>query len=78
MPELPNLSRLLIFLGLGIALLGLTVGLLGRLDLPIGRLPGDLRFKIGSISCFVPLASMLLVSLLLTLALNLIIRFLNK
>lgn len=60
------------------ALLGVVVGALGRFGLPIGRLPGDLRFKIGSATCFVPLASMLLISLLLTLVVNLALRLFNR
>lgn len=78
MPELSSLSRLLIAIGLGLALLGVVVGVLGRAGLPLGQLPGDLRFKLGNTTCFVPLASMLLLSLLITLAANLIIRLLNR
>lgn len=78
MPEFSSLSRLLIAVGLGLALLGLVVGVLGRTGIPLGRLPGDLRFKIGGVSCFIPLASMLLLSLLISLAANLIIRLLNR
>jgi hypothetical protein len=78
MPEFSNLSRLLITVGLGLAVLGLVIGALARFGLPLGRLPGDLRFKIGSVSCMIPLASMLVLSLLLTLAINLALRFLNK
>lgn len=78
MPDLTNLGRWLVLLGLGLAALGALVWALGRTGLPIGRLPGDFRFEIGSLSCFFPLASMVLISLLLTLVLNLIVRLLNK
>ena len=78
MPDLTNLGRWLVLLGLGLAALGAVVWALGRTGLPIGRLPGDLRFEAGGVSCFVPLASMILLSLLLTLVLNLVVRLLNK
>lgn len=78
MPESTNLSRLIIAFGLGIAALGLLIGLLGRLGLRFGRLPGDLRFKLGNTTVFIPLASMLLLSLLITLVVNLAIRLLNR
>jgi hypothetical protein len=72
-------------LGKGIALLGialLVVGaalwLLGRTGLPLGRLPGDLRIEGENISCYVPIVTMILLSLLLTLVLNIIIRLLNR
>ena len=69
---------MLVFLGLGLAAVGALLWGLGRTRLPIGQLPGDFRFEFSSVSCFVPLATMLVVSLLLTLMLNVIIRFLNK
>lgn len=78
MPEFSNLSRVLIAAGLGLALIGLLIGILSRVGLPIGKLPGDLRFKLGSATCFVPLASMLVISLLLTLVINLAVRLLDK
>ena len=57
---------------------GIWVGglfwVVSRLGLPLGRLPGDFRFQAGGITCFLPLASSILLSLLLTLVLNLIAR----
>jgi hypothetical protein len=41
-----------------------------------GRLPGDIRYQSESTRVFVPLTSMLLLSLLVTLLLNLVRRFL--
>ncbi len=78
MLDIANLGRLLVFLGLGLAAVGALLWGLSRTSLPIGQLPGDIRFEFSNVSCFVPLATMLVVSLLLTLVLNVIIRFLNK
>ena len=78
MPEVTTLGRWLVILGLGLAAIGGLVWVLGRAGLPLGRLPGDFRFETGSLTCFVPLASMIVLSVLLTLVLNLIVRLLNR
>jgi hypothetical protein len=51
---------------------------LGRLDLPLGRLPGDIRIEREGFSCYVPLVAMVVVSVLLTILLNIIIRLLGR
>lgn len=78
MSELPSLARALVLIGLGLTGIGLLVGLLARFGLPLGQLPGDLRLQSGSVTCLVPLASMLILSLVLTLVANLLLRVLNK
>lgn len=78
MPEVSNVGRWLVILGLGLAAIGGVVWILSRAGIPLGRLPGDFRFETGSLTCFVPLASMIVLSLLLTLVLNLIVRLLNR
>ncbi|MGA9532346.1 MAG: DUF2905 family protein [Anaerolineales bacterium] len=70
-----NLGRWLVLGGLGLVLAGGIVWLLGRSGLPLGRLPGDLHFETSGVSCFIPLATSLLLSVLLTLVLNVIARF---
>ena len=74
--EPENLGRLLVLLGLGIAVTGGIIWGLGRVG--VDGLPGSLRFNVGSISCFVPLLGMIVTSIVLTLVLNLLIRFLNR
>jgi hypothetical protein len=76
--DLNALARWILLAGVALILIGGLLWIFGRLDLPIGRLPGDIRFQRGSFSCFIPLASSILLSLILTLVLNLIIRFLNR
>jgi len=51
--------------------------LLGRLPW-VGRLPGDIRIQRDGVSCFIPLATSLLLSLALTVILNVLVRLLNK
>ncbi|MEP0762918.1 MAG: DUF2905 domain-containing protein [Chloroflexota bacterium] len=78
--DLGAVGRLVIALGLGLVVLGALLAVAGRLPLlrELGHLPGDIRIEREGFSCFVPLVSMLLVSLLLSLALNIILRLLNR
>lgn len=73
-----SLARLVFFLG--VLLIGISglIYLVARFGIPIGRLPGDIRIQTENVTCFFPLASMILLSVLLTLALNVIVRLLNR
>jgi DUF2905 family protein len=67
-------GRLLIALGVGLVLLGVLVWS-GALSW-FGRLPGDVRIERESVRVYVPVVSMLLVSVVLSLVLYVIRRFL--
>lgn len=56
-------GKVLVLIGLGIAALGLLV----MLGLPFGRLPGDIVVKRGNFSFYFPLATSILLSIILTL-----------
>ena len=73
-----TLARGLILLGVLLILIGGAIYLAGRIGLPLGRLPGDIKFEGQNISCFFPLATMILLSVILTVVLNVVIRWLNK
>jgi hypothetical protein len=66
--------------GLALAALGGLFMLLGRIPLfsQLGRLPGDIRIEGQGYSCFVPIVSMILISLVLTVIVNIIIRLINR
>jgi hypothetical protein len=63
---------LLIALGVGLILIGLLIWS-GSLAW-FGRLPGDIRIERETVRIYLPIASMIVVSLLVTLALYLIRR----
>ncbi len=69
-----DIGRLLLFAGLGLAALGGLLLLLGRTGVPLGHLPGDFSFESGNTTVYVPLGSMLVLSLVLTLVVNLVLR----
>jgi hypothetical protein len=60
------MGRLLVYLGLGITALGLLI----LLGVPFGRLPGDFMVRRGNVSFYFPLATSIVVSILLTLILS--------
>lgn len=68
-----DLGRLLLYLGLGLALLGGLVVLLGRV-VDLGNLPGDLLYEGDNVRVYVPIATMIVLSVVLTLLLNLALR----
>ena len=68
----PSAGPLLIVVGLGISLVGLLVWS-GGLSW-FGRLPGDIRIERETVHIYIPLVSMFLVSVVLSLLMYLINR----
>jgi hypothetical protein len=71
------LGRVLLVLGGLLAGLGLLIILLSRIPL-FGRLPGDFHLRWGNTSCYFPLMTGIVLSILATIALNLIVWLLRK
>jgi hypothetical protein len=61
-----DLGKLLVLLGSGIVVVGLALILLGRTNLPLGRLPGDILYRGKNSTFYFPLASSILLSLVLS------------
>jgi hypothetical protein len=68
-----ELGRWLIILGAGLLVLGLLLTVLGRIP-GLGRLPGDIVIQRENFSFYMPLGTMIVVSLVLTVLINLIGR----
>lgn len=66
-------GKLLVVAGGLILLVGIVFMLAGKVPL-LGRLPGDISFRTGNTQVFIPIATSLLLSLLLTIVLNLFFR----
>jgi len=67
-----GLGTLLIVVGAAIVLIGVLVST-GALSW-FGRLPGDVRFESGSTRVFIPITSMIVASVVLTVVINLVLR----
>lgn len=70
--ELGDLGRVILLVGGLLFLLGLLLVVAGNLPF-LGRLPGDISFEIGSGRVYIPLATMILLSIVLTVVLNLLV-----
>jgi hypothetical protein len=77
MTDFTDFGKMLLLLGGFIALMGLVLLFMGRVPF-LGRLPGDITFRRGNVSCFIPIATSILLSLLLTIVLNLLFRLLGR
>ena len=67
-------GRLLAMLGVALVVIGGMAMLLGRTGLPLGRLPGDFLYRGKNTTFYFPLASSILLSVVLSIVLFLIGR----
>lgn len=70
-----DFGKVLAFLAVILAVAGMVMVLLGRTGLPLGRLPGDFLYRGKNTTFYFPLATSLLLSVVLSFALYLIGRF---
>lgn len=73
-----TIARYLMLGGIALFLIGGGVYLAAKLGIPLGRLPGDIRIEGENGTFYFPLASSILVSVVLTILLNVIVRLLKK
>lgn len=76
--DLSSLGKGIIALGVTLVVIGGLVWVLGKTDLPLGRLPGDIRIEGERGSCYAPIVTMIILSVVLTIVLNIVIRLLNR
>ncbi len=67
-----DVAKLLIVLGAVLLLAGVVLLVVARLHLPLGRLPGDILYRGKNTTFYFPLATSILLSVLLSLILYLI------
>ena len=70
-----DFGKLLILLGVILAVAGVVLVALGRTSLPLGRLPGDILYRGKSTTFYFPLATSLLLSVVLSLVVYLVGRW---
>ena len=72
--DLMNIARMLAVFGIGLLFTAGLIYLAAQLNLPFGNLPGDIVFKRENITCMIPIVSSLIISILLTLLINLFLK----
>lgn len=72
-----EIGRLLVLAGIAMLVVGLVLTFFGS-SLPLGRLPGDFRWERGGTRVYIPIATSLLLSVLLTIVANVVFRFLGR
>lgn len=71
-------GRLLLIIGLAIAFIGLLILIASRYFPWLGNLPGDFSFETENAKVYIPFTTMILVSLLATVLLNILIRIFHR
>ena len=77
MKTLLPLGKLLIYIGIFLVFTGGLLVIASRIGLPLGRLPGDFSFRGKHFQVFAPFGTMILVSIILTVVMNLLLRWLK-
>ena len=72
-----TIGKTLVIIGVALAALGGLVWLLSKVPF-LGNLPGDIRIERPGMTCLIPLASSILISIVLTILLNVIARIINR
>ena len=72
--DLSSLGKLLVTVGLLIAIAGGLLWLLGLSPLGVGRLPGDIHLRGERWSFYFPLTTCIIISIILTILLNIFVR----
>ena len=70
-----DLGKLLIFFGGILLVTGVALLLLGRTNLPIGRLPGDIIYRGRHTTFYFPIVTCIILSVVLTALMYVIGRF---
>jgi hypothetical protein len=72
------IARLLIFAGAGLIVLGVVFQIITRFLPNLGRLPGDIVIQRENVTLYIPIVTMLIVSIVLSVIFTLVSRWLNN
>ena len=74
-----NMGRMLVVMGLLVVIMGLLLIFVPKLRVPfLGKLPGDIRIEREGFSFYFPIVTCIVLSVLLTIVLNVIGRLLSS
>jgi Protein of unknown function (DUF2905) len=74
---LPSLSRIFLIIGVIFLILGGIAYVASRINIPLGKLPGDFIVQGKNITCIIPLMTSILLSIVLSIILTIISRFMG-
>jgi hypothetical protein len=74
---LPNLTRIFFIVGIIFFVLGGIAYIGSRINIPLGKLPGDFVIQGKNITCIIPLATSILLSIILSVILTVISRYMG-
>jgi len=72
-----SLGKMLVVLGLVMALVGAGIMLFGRVPF-LGNLPGPLSFEVGGVRVYIPIVASIVLSVVLTVVLNVAFGLFNR
>ncbi len=70
-----SIGKLLILAGIFVFLIGVVLLLLSKANIPLGKLPGDIFIQRKNFTFYFPIATSIIVSIVLSLILYFISRF---
>jgi hypothetical protein len=70
-----DLGKMLVLAGAVVIVAGIALMLVGKANIPLGRLPGDVVYRGKNTTFYFPLATSILISVVLSVVLYLIGRF---
>lgn len=70
-----QLGKALIGMGLLLVAIGAVLVLAGKLNIPFGKLPGDITYQRKNLTVFAPFGTMLVVSIILSIIFNIFSRW---
>jgi len=73
-----NIGRFLMIGGIVLFIVGVLVFVAAKFGIPFGRLPGDIHIERDGFSFYFPLGSSILISIVLTIVINVVLRLLKK
>ncbi len=76
--DLANVGRVLVAVGVVITLVGVGLWAAARFFPGLGQLPGDIRYQSGNVRVYFPIVTMILLSIVVTIVLNVAIRLFRR
>ena len=73
-----DLGRMLLIIGAVVFITGALLLIGGRLFPWLGRLPGDIRYETENVKIFIPITTMILISVVGTIVFNVLIRIFRR